>query len=59
VYFVDGSVRELTVEDYLSIPAPRTHQTARLHAMLAEQHNLEPGTIAHVDLYNRRFPKKR
>ena len=55
VYFKDGSCQELLLNDYLSIPAPRTRQLDFMKGMLQQQHGIDPGTVSHVDVYNGKF----
>ena len=51
VRFADGSVRQLALDDYLSLASPRGRQTEAAKRMLAAQHGLDPSTIASIDFY--------
>ena len=51
VRFADGSVRQLALDDYLSLASPRGRQTEAAKRMLAAQHGLDPRTIASIDFY--------
>lgn len=49
--FADGSRRTLELEDYLSLPQPRTAQQGPAIAALARQHGLEPADVVAVDFF--------
>lgn len=51
VTFADGSERTLELEDYLSLPTPRTKQYGAAKAALAAQHGLDPESIVGVDFF--------
>ena len=55
VHFQDGSCQEVLLDDYLSIPAPRTRQLDFVKGMLQQQHGIDPDTVSHVDMYNGKF----
>lgn len=44
----------LGLDDYLSLPPPRTSRAYEAAQMLAEQHNLDPATIKTVDFFSGR-----
>mmetsp|Transcript_96561 Transcript_96561/g.272972 ORF Transcript_96561/g.272972 Transcript_96561/m.272972 type:complete len:503 (+) Transcript_96561:48-1556(+) len=45
------------LEDYLSLPMPRTHQTSLVCKMLQEQHGINPDEVESVDFYAGNFKK--
>lgn len=47
----------LTLDDYLSIPPPRTMQFDLVRAMLALQHGLDATDIVAIDFERGRFGK--
>ena len=54
VHFVDGTQCELKLEDYLSIPSPRSRHEHVAKEMLAKQHALDPQTIKRIDFFGGR-----
>lgn len=57
VHFRDGRRQKFRLDDYLSVPMPRTQHSEVVIEMLHEQHNLVPEEIESVDFYNDRFSK--
>jgi len=57
VEFRSGEKTMYRMDDYLSIPMPRTRQHSIVIAMLAKQHGLDPDEIVSVDMYGGRFCK--
>lgn len=57
VSFKDGEKKTVAVEDYLSIPGPRTQQFELVAKMLADQHGIDPETIAGIDFFGGKFAK--
>jgi len=47
----------VTLDDYLSVPPPRTTQLEKVKSMLAKQHAIDPSTVAGVDFEGGRFEK--
>lgn len=47
----DGKVKEIDLNDYLSIPQPRTTQVEITKAMIHQQHGIDPSTIASIDFF--------
>mmetsp|Transcript_76342 Transcript_76342/g.210753 ORF Transcript_76342/g.210753 Transcript_76342/m.210753 type:complete len:358 (+) Transcript_76342:98-1171(+) len=59
VTFKRQAKRWLELKNYLSLPQPRTRQYELAKEMLAEQHGLDPGTIAHIDFFGGKFKRYR
>lgn len=52
VLFKDGTSKEVEIQNYLSIPQPRTCQKAFVKRMLEEQHGIHPATVADLDFHS-------
>lgn len=48
----ESAAKTLELQDYLSIPPPRTRQFAHVKNMLATQHGLDPQSIDRLDFYS-------
>jgi len=57
VEFKSGVTETYRLDDYLSIPMPRTRQPEVIKAMLQKQYGLDPKEIASVDMYAGKFAK--
>lgn len=57
VEFKSGVTETYRLDDYLSIPMPRTRQPEIVKAMLQKQYGLDPKEIASVDMYAGKFAK--
>ena len=57
VHFKDGSCQEKLLDDYLSIPPPRTRHLDIVKRMLQQQHGIDPDLVSHVDMYNGKFKR--
>ena len=51
VYFKDGSKKTLGLDNYLSIPKPRTEETELAVQMLASQYGIDPASVLGVDFF--------
>ena len=54
VHLADGAQRRLKLDDYLSVPSPRSKHEHVVIQMLADQHALDPQAIRRVDFFGGR-----
>lgn len=58
VTFKSGITELYRLDDYLSVPMPRTKQTPIVKIMLQKQFGLDPDTIESIDFYGGKFKKR-
>ena len=49
--FKNGDEKLLKLEDYLSLPAPRSINQAAAKELLSSQYDLDPEEIEHIDFF--------
>jgi len=54
---VNGELKSVKLDNYLSIPQPRTLQADIVKKMIQEQHGIDPATIESIDFYGGKFGK--
>merc|ERR1719215_930050 len=52
-----GEEKNIILNDYLSIPPPRTSQIAIAKKMIQEEHGIDPATIESIDFFGGKFKK--
>ena len=48
----EAGPREVDLEDYISVPPPRTTQLDTVKRMLQEQHGIDPAEIEFIDFFS-------
>jgi len=57
VQLADGETKKFNVDNYLSLPQPRTKQFGPAKEMLQEQHGIDPADVIHIDFFGGKFEK--
>mmetsp|Transcript_19954 Transcript_19954/g.37613 ORF Transcript_19954/g.37613 Transcript_19954/m.37613 type:complete len:456 (+) Transcript_19954:138-1505(+) len=58
VKFKSGNKELYRLDDYLSVPMPRTRQHEIVKQMLQKQHGLDPAEIQEIDFYGGKYSKR-
>jgi len=51
IELIDGEKKKIGLNDYLSIPPPRTRQVDIAKKMIHQQHGIDPATILSIDFF--------